>query len=87
MKVDEVDDAVRTAETIADDCARLLRGKDPMLQEVVIAQLFAQYLCGWPNTTRERVFTRAVRLVLSLLPDMDRALYGPSGHPYNKEKS
>lgn len=60
----------------------LLKGRPQNVQSAVLADLVSIWLAGnWPPEAREVLLADFIKLVRDLVPETEKQLFGPAGHP------
>jgi hypothetical protein len=69
-------------ELISKQMQPLLKGRPSAVQSAVLADLLSLWLAGhWPPAARKMLLADFVKLVLDLVPENEKQLFGPDGHP------
>jgi hypothetical protein len=64
----------------------MLKGRPPNVQSAVLADLLSIWLAGhWPPQAREELLADFVKLVRDIVPETEKQLFGPGGHPAGRE--
>ena len=66
--------------------APLLKGRGPEVQSAVLADLTSMWLAGcWPPEAREELLGLFVKLVRDFVPQSEKQMFGPGGHPAGRK--
>jgi hypothetical protein len=82
MDIRATDDLAYEVELVSKQIQPLLKGRAPNVQSGVLADLLSLWLAGhWPPEAREELLGDFVELVRDLVPESEKELFGPDGHP------
>lgn len=77
-----MDDLATEVERVSRQIQPLLRGHPREVQAGVLADLLSLWLAGhWPPQSRELFLADLVDLVRILVPESEKEVFGPAGHP------
>jgi hypothetical protein len=81
-KFRSIGDLTFECEQVSKRIQPLLKGRPPNVQAGVLADLLSIWLAGhWPPEAREELLADFVELVRKLVPESEKELFGPGGHP------
>jgi hypothetical protein len=78
---EDVETTVRRVSEIASTIKPLLAGHGSEMQGAVLVELVALHLAGHPPQMREHLLLLHMDCVRSLLPAVEREIFGDAGHP------
>ena len=82
-----IGDLAFEVEHISKQIQPLLKGRPAHVQSGVLADLLSLWLAGhWPPEYRQRLLDQFVDLVHDLVPESERELFGPDGHPAGRTR-
>ena len=69
--------------TLSNAIKPLLAGQPPHVSGAVLADLVSLWLAGHPASLRDALLEMHIETVLRLIPESEREMFGPAGHPQN----
>jgi hypothetical protein len=65
----------------------MLKGRPAYVQSGILADLLSLWLAGhWPPEVREELLKLFIELVRDLVPESEKELFGPAGHPAGRSE-
>jgi hypothetical protein len=85
---DEASDMATVAQRISKQIQPLLKGHPPFVQSAVLADLLSLWLAGlWPPEAREELLRDFIKVTRDMVPESEKELFGPYGHPFGRRRS
>lgn len=80
-KIRDIDDMAYEIEEISRKIHALLRGRPPNIQGGILADLTSMWLAGHNPEARAQLFADWIKLVRDFVPESEKQIFGPEGHP------